>query len=155
MNANDLATRLAAIKAARVVLDRQEAAAKAALLAELGPGDRKHALVDGADCATVSVSASQPGLVVDDSRAFLAWCKAHAPESVEERVRETGRKAIFTAALRSGELPDGVSLGPDRDPVVSVRMTADQQDALMAAFRNGRIALADVLALGARNEPDK
>lgn len=148
MNANDLATRLAAIKAAKTILDREETAAKAALLAELGPGDRKHARVDGADCATVSVSAAEPGLVVTDADAFLAWCRANAPEAVEERVRDVSKRAIFTAALRSGDLPDGVELGPDRVPAVMVRMTAAQQDALMDAFQAGILTLGNVLALG-------
>lgn len=148
MNANDLATRLAAIKAAKTLLDREEKAAKTALLAELGPGDRKHARVDGADCATVSVSGAEPGLTVDDPDAFLAWCKTNTPDAVEERVRDTSKRAIFTAALRSGDMPDGVGLGPDRAPTVTVRMTSDQQDALLGAFRSGRLQFNDVLALG-------
>ena len=155
-NVNDLAVRLSAIKAVRDHLDTAERATKTALRGLLDAGDRKHArLPNGEDAATITVTAPKDGLRVTDAAAFTAWCKTHHPDAIIEQVRTSDQAAILAAATKTGDMPDGVDYRPAGAPTVTVRMTADQQDALMDAFRNGRIAFADVLALGARNEPDK
>lgn len=143
---NSLAVQLAAIRALQDHLRGLEHDTKAELRQHLDGGDRKYArLPDGETVATVSVTSPKERVVVADDAAFTRWCRTAHPDAVVETVRASDRAAILAAVEDSGEVPDGVAFMPGGDPVVTVRMTNPQREAITAAWREG--AVADVLAL--------
>lgn len=148
MSAREVALRLAALKAVKDALTKEEGSSKGALMDDLDPGDRKQAaLPDGTKVATVSVSQREAAFKVTDERAFLAWVKEHRPTAIVEAVRESDQKSILEGIATSGEMPDGVELGEPGAPYVSVRQSAEQAEALVAAWRRGEVALPNLGAI--------
>lgn len=139
----ELALDLAVVKAMADTIKGVEADLKANALQLLDPGDRKHATVDGVDCGTVSVSSPTSRWSVVDDAAFTAWVGKNHPTAMVQVVRDSDRKAILDGIAVSGEVPDGVSERSGAS-YVSVRLTTAQREALVAAYRSGRVAIPEL-----------
>lgn len=145
VGARETAVKLAAIKALEATVKSLNAEEKQALLEILESGDRKVAkLPDGTAIATVSVSTRSASWDVVDEQKFLAWVKENRPSAIVEQVRDSDRKHILSQIDETGELPDGVAEVPESEPYVTVRQSAEQRDAVVAAWRSGALELPNV-----------
>ena len=146
MSTQDLALRLATLKALSSAIDAEWETAKSDLLAEHGRGT-VYAALDGVEVGTASVTKGRAGTWhVSDDRAFLAWVKTHRPSAIIEAVRASDQADILKRITSTGEIPDGVEQGQDGSPYVSVKQTPEQTRAVVQAWRSG--ALAGILAIG-------
>lgn len=144
MSTNEILLRLAAIKAVRDVLTKVEKDAKDELLGEVRGrmGATSATLEDGTEAATVSVSLGKAAtLYVADERAFLKWVRENRPTAIVESVRSSDQASILEEAKSTGEIPDGVELGNPGERYVTVRQSADQRTATVAAWRRGELPL--------------
>jgi hypothetical protein len=113
--------------------------------------------------AQVTLSEPKPGFVVDEAE-FLAWCKrehpteVHVPEPVEQ-VRPGWRKALL-ARLRvepdgtvvdgeTGRVLDFVKVAEPGPPTTTLTFKKGGREEVAAAYRDGRLALPELLALPA------
>ena len=108
------------------------ASAKKAILEHMGPGDRVHARIDGADVATVSVTDPKPRetITITDPIAFLAWTQREHPDAIIYSVADWFSNPRTLAALISaqGEIPPGVTVEEHAgSPTVQVRLSATQE----------------------------
>lgn len=109
-------------------------------------------LPDGTKVASVSLCGGDKATarVVDDA-AFLAWVKANRPDEIEEKVRESYRKAVLDGITKTGEEVPGVELGTST-AYVSNRFKAGGKDAIAQAWAKGALTMPQVLALPAGGE---
>lgn len=85
-----------------------KAAASAAILAEVKPGDSRTAvLVDGTRLGRVGVDAGID-VAIENEAAFLEWVRTNHPTEVYETVRPAFRDHILDDAKKNGTLPPGV-----------------------------------------------
>lgn len=156
-SAKEAALRAAVLKALSKKVGAAEKAAKSIVQEELDPGDRKGAVLDdGTDIGTVSYTkgtAAKP--LVADEREFTEWVLDHAPTEVIQTVRPAYRDSLLKRLQAAddnelvdpatGEIVPGVLQGSGGAPYVMVKQTTDQEQALAAAWVDGR--LAGVLSL--------
>ncbi|WDZ83988.1 hypothetical protein [Micromonospora cathayae] len=124
----------------------------------------------GHDAPVAQVTLSEPkaGFVVDEA-GFLAWCKQEHPSEVQvtvpapvESVRPAWRKALLA---RMAVEPDGTVVDGEtgrvldfvevaEPPPPSTRMTwkTGGREEVARAYRDGRLALPDLLALPASSQ---
>lgn len=85
-----------------------KAAASAAILADVKPGDSRTAvLVDGTRLGRVGVDAGLD-VAIDNESLFLDWVRTKHPTEVYETVRPAFRERVLDDAKRNGTLPSGV-----------------------------------------------
>ena len=131
MSTNDIALKLVALKAAEGRVKELRQKVEADLIAEVRRGT-VHAALDDVEVGTVTITHPAPALRVVDDTSFLTWCRRNAPHAVEERVRDTDKRAILAAAKTDGDIPDGVDLVDGGAPQVRVRVTPEQVEALQS-----------------------
>lgn len=146
MSAAELAARMAAVKYLKDVIATEEVRVKAALEAELEPGDRKMATLEGAEIGTITRAklGTKERVVVTSEPALLAWCKANGQEdAIVTRLADWFTAEANLAALiaKTGELPDGVDIETrESGGYISVRQSDTQKDNLTALAATGAIA---------------
>ena len=87
MDTNNLAVKLAAIKAVSDAVKLAEADVKDHLRDAMAPGDRKQATTaDGEDVATISFSKSSASARVTDPVAFTKWVAETHPQEVHRPI---------------------------------------------------------------------
>jgi hypothetical protein len=129
--------------------------------ADMVVGERHAAKFAGRVAGWVSMPA--PATRVSSKERLLAWCKKNLPDEVEEitveRVRPGSERALLDMVKQrggwvndAGEIVpvDGIETG---DPSPRVELNDDAEAVLAAAWRDGVIDFAGMLALGAAPEP--
>lgn len=117
----------------------------------------------GRAVAQLSLSTPEPGFIVEEA-GFLAWCKQEHPTEVEvttpapvETVRPAWRKALL-ARMRvepDGTVVDGetgrvlefVRVAEPAPPATRLTWKTGGRKEVAAAYRDGRLALGELLAL--------
>ena len=147
----DLATRASAGQYIGDLVRAEDRRVKDALAAEMTPGDRAMAALDGlTEIGTVSRAkiTETSELAITDEAALLAWAEAngHTDGIKTIRVMEDWKAAeLIRLAETTGELPDGVeSLTRQRGGYISVRQSETQKDNLRTLIEAG--ALTGLLA---------
>jgi hypothetical protein len=122
----------------------------------------------GRAVAQIALSLPEPGFVVDEG-GFLAWCRQEHPTEVEvstpkpvETVRPAWRKALLgrMRVEQDGTVVDGETgrvldfVRIAEPPPPSTRMTwkTGGREEVARAYRDGRLALGDLLALPAGSQ---
>lgn len=143
VNAQELAARMVVVKAVKDRVAAEEARLKAALSEVMDPGDRKMAVVDGAEIGTVSRAKAGVRAVLRDEAALVEWCRANGHQgAIVEAVADwfkAPRNLLALIEKSGGEVPDGVDLA-DSGGFVSVRQSAAQEDALARLLAEGGVA---------------
>lgn len=124
----------------------------------------------GYDGAVAQVTLSEPktGFVVDEA-GFLAYCKAEHPTEVQatvpepvESVRPGWRKALLARMKvepdgtvvdgQTGRILDFVKVAEPPPPSTTLTFKKGGREEVAAAYRDGRLALPDLLALPAAEQ---
>lgn len=122
-------------------------------------------LPDGIKVATISRTDPKPAAVVTDPDAFLGFVRKYSPHNVTSRLVTEVRPAYTTALLaemtaagvavvadkETGVVEDvpGVEVRATRSTSHSVRLTKGGQEAIAAAWREGKLAHLDLPQLTA------
>lgn len=123
--------------------------------------------VPGCDSAVAQVTLTEPktGFVVDEA-GFLAWCKQEHPSEVQvtvpapvESVRPAWRKALLARMTveqdgtvvdsETGRVLDFVEVAEPPPPSTRLTFKTGGREEVARAYRDGRLALPDLLALPA------
>lgn len=138
LDSREITLGLAAIKVINESYKTIENRLKARLIELLGAGGRQYATTDsGEEIATVSISKPKPTEakpVVESARELTAWLMEEEPDAVVMTPADWWLAALPQwIKAHDGELPPGVSLSEPvmREPSVSVRISAQQREALM------------------------
>jgi len=145
MSVDETVCRLAALKAFGDHIKAETEKAKALLAQQMRRGTVSAFVEDGdepADVGTVVVVPTRWNWDVVDEAAFTNWVKANRPTAIVESVRSSDKKSILDGVEKSakagGDVPDGVARVKAAG-YVSVKQSADQLDALLAAAADGRL----------------
>lgn len=138
LDSRDITLGLATLKVISETYKTVENGLKGRLIELLGAGGRQYATTDsGEEIATVSISKpkpTEPKPVVESPRELTAWLMEEEPEAVVMTPADWWIAALPKwIAAHDGELPPGVSMSEPvmREPSVSVRISAQQREALM------------------------
>jgi hypothetical protein len=117
--------------------------------------------------AQISLSEPKPGFVIDEP-GFLAWCKQEHPSEVEEfvaapveSVRPAWRKALLARLdvvdgravdTKTGRVLDFIEMAEPAPPVTTMTFKTGGREQVAAAYRDGRLALSELLALPEADE---
>lgn len=118
--------------------------------------------------AQVSLSAPKTGYVIDEA-GFLAYCKREHPSEVEvttpqpvESVRPAWRKALLGRMLveedgavvdrETGRVLEFVEVVEPGPPSTTMTFKKGGREEVARAYRDGRLALPDLLALPSSSE---
>lgn len=174
MNVQQAAMRTAVLKAlmdeVRKVYDAARAEADGRLVELHGTLGVKtiEVKLPGFDGPVAQVTLSEPktGFVIDEA-GFLAWCKqeypseVHVPEPVEQ-VRPGWRKVLL-ARMRveqdgtvvdgeTGRVLDFVGVAEPPPPSTTLTFKKGGREEMARAYRDGRLALPELLALPASSQ---
>ena len=123
-------------------------------------GTRLPVKLDGELAGMVSIPKPRVTVSVTDAGKFLRWVEEHRPDEIEtvrvvrqsyaDAIRRSVRERGGWLNPETGEIEDVPGLEADQgSPTVTVSLTAEADDVIARAWRNGEISPASVLPLEA------